>query len=226
MSGAKVDSTSRKVGPSGALAEKGPRVSRPQKVGSRGSSGHTWIQLFRGLGTRGHSLAKAPLGPTFRKVESTFASDPYVVACVPSPIPTDSIGLFAIHFQVTSPRIGRRKSKNNAGDLPFVTLVGCAGPGRPRNNDSEPRTIAPSHHRIASPSQLHGSAATLVCTGPRNPGKINVHAAGTRSMSGLGSRPAPGITVDLRDFATVVKKSGFRFVEDLLWGRSSRAALA
>ena len=37
-----------------------------------------WTQLFWGLEPRGPSSARAPLGPTFREVEPTFAADPYV----------------------------------------------------------------------------------------------------------------------------------------------------
>ena len=62
-----------------------------------------WTQLFRGLGNRGPSSARAPLDPTFREVESTFAPESYLsLSLVPH---AESSSRFSSGFRLTGPRI-------------------------------------------------------------------------------------------------------------------------
>ena len=60
----------------------GPQTKRPEFYGQAPENLHfagtPWTQLFRTLGNRGPSSARASLDPTFREVESTFAPDSYM----------------------------------------------------------------------------------------------------------------------------------------------------
>ena len=101
----------------------------------------------------------ASLGADTRADEADLASrrGRQRSSSLPPPLPLLLLLLMwgCTSFQVTSPRVARRKTKNNIGDFPFARSVGCAGPGGPRKKDSERRSVAADQHCSSAAAPRH-----------------------------------------------------------------------